>query len=82
MSKEKDQNLIIESWQLKDLYNRCKELKDLKLTNVSFVEIYTENQIKIMFPDCNVEIKECRFEYLNEDDSEWTTDDSSDADDV
>ena len=64
--KEKDQNLIIESWQLKDLYNRCKELKDLKLTNVSFVEIYTENQIKIMFPGCNVEIKQCKFDEFDQ----------------
>ena len=67
LSKEKDHNLIIGSWQLKDLYNRCKELKDLKLINVSFVEIYTENQIKIMFPDCNVEIKECDFDEFDQD---------------
>ena len=66
LSKEKDHNLIIGSWQLKDLYNRCKELKDLKLINVSFVEIYTENQIKIMFPGCNVEIKGCEFDEFDQ----------------
>ena len=58
--KEKDQNLIIESWQLKDLYNRCKELKDLKLTKIDFEDIFTEEEIKKILPDCNVEIKECR----------------------
>ena len=75
----------IEEDSLKDLSKGCKELKDLKLTKITFEDIFIEDQIKKMFPDCNVEINECSFQEEDEDDSEqWkTTDDSSsDADDV
>ena len=75
----------IEEDSLKDLSKGCKELKDLKLTKIAFEDIFIEDQIKKMFPDCNVEINECSFQEEDEDDSEqWTTtdDSSSDADDV
>ena len=75
----------IEEDSLKDLSKGCKKLKDLKLTKIAFEDIFIEDQIKKMFPDCNVEINECSFQEEDEDDSEqWTTtdDSSSDADDV
>ena len=65
-----DQSISKES--LEKLYKGCKELKDLKLTRVKFSDIYTEDELKKILPGCNVEIKECRFEHLYEDDSEWT----------
>ena len=75
----------IEEVSLKDLSKGCKELKDLKLTKITFEDIFIEDQIKKMFPDCNVEINECSFQEEDEDDLEqWTTTSisSSDADDV
>ena len=78
----------IEEDSLKDLSKGCKELKDLKLTKITFEDIFIEDQIKKMFPDCNVEINECSFQEEDEDDLEqWTTTSissisSSDADDV
>ena len=67
LSKEKDQDLILSFWHLKNLYKNCKELKDLKLTRVSFEEICNEAYIKRMFPGCNVEIKECEFDEFDQD---------------
>ena len=76
-------DLIICKEALEALYKECKELKDLKLTNVSFEDIFTEDEIKKILPGCNVEIKECYFKQVDdEDDYEWTTEDSSDSDDV
>ena len=69
--------LIIEKESLEELHKRCKELKDLKLTKVSFIDIFTEDEITNIFPDCNVEIKNCEFADLCPDSSE----DSSDSDD-
>ena len=46
---------------LEALYKSCKELKDLKLTKAFFEDIFTEDEIKKILPDCNVEIKECQF---------------------
>merc|ERR1712203_719107 len=43
-----------------------REKKDLKLTRFSF-DIYNEDQIKRMFPGCNVEIKECEFAEFDQD---------------
>ena len=60
----------IEEDSLKDLSKGCKELKDLKLTKITFEDIFIEDQIKKMFPDCNVEINECSFQEEDEDDSE------------
>ena len=87
MSKSSD--IAITEENLKDLYNSCKELKDLKLTKVMFEEIDTEDEVKKILPDCNIEIKECHFDglesddsFFDESDSEWTTNDSSDSDDV
>ena len=63
-------------------------MKELKHTNVIFEEIDTE-EVKKILPDCNIEIKECHFDglesddsFFDESDSEWTTNDSSDSDDV
>ena len=60
MSKSSD--IAITEENLKDLYNSCKELKDLKLTNVIFEEIDTEDEVKKILPDCNIDIKECYFD--------------------
>ena len=65
---------------LEALYKSCKELKDLKLTKAFFEDIFTEDEIKKILPDCNVEIKECKFEDL--DDSSRMSDDSYDSWDV
>ena len=71
-------DLTINKKSLKALYNGCKELKVLKLTKVRFEGIFTENEIKKILPDCNVEIKECQFKDL--DDISLYTEDSSDSD--
>ena len=55
----KSSDIAITEENLKDLYNSCKELKDLKLTKVMFEEIDTEDEVKKILPDCNIEIKEC-----------------------
>ena len=97
---------LISKKSLKALYKSCKELKDLKLTQVCFKGISDEYEIEEIFPDCKVEIKECAFDesddvslltddsydsdsdgwfhggWFDEDDSECTTDDTSDSDDV
>ena len=52
----------IEEDSLKDLSKGCKELKDLKLTNVIFEEIDTEDEVKKILPNCNFDIKECYFD--------------------
>ena len=57
-----DDDLTISRDNLKALYNGCRELKDLKLTKIDFRNMWTEDEIKEIFPDCNVEIKECHFE--------------------
>ena len=62
---------------LEAFYKGCKELKDLKLTRVKFRDLYTEDELKKILPGCNVEIKECQFDRLDEDDSEWTSADDS-----
>ena len=85
----KSSDIAITEENLKDLYKGCKELKDLKLTKVVFEEIDTKHEVKKILPDCNIEIKECHFDglesddsFFDESDSEWTTNDSSDSDDV
>ena len=55
----KSSDIAITEENLKDLYNSCKELKDLKLTKVMFEEIDTVDEVKKILPDCNIEIKEC-----------------------
>ena len=77
-------DISISKESMEALYKGCKELKDLKLTKIEFKGIFTEDEMKKILPDCNVEIKECHFEDLDEDESEpeWTTDDSSDSNDV
>ena len=71
-----------EHWILKEsleeLYKRCKDLKDLKFTKVSFENLTTEDAVKSIFPGCNVEIKNCEFLYIpSGDTSEEESDDSS-----
>ena len=58
----KSSDIAITEENLKDLYNSCKELKDLKLTNVIFEEIDTEDEVKKILPNCNFDIKECYFD--------------------
>ena len=58
-------DLSINKESLEALYKGCKELKDLKLTKVLFEDVSTEDEIKKILPDCNVEIKECHFEELD-----------------
>ena len=55
-------DITITKESLEELYTGCKELKDLKLTKVYLQEMYTEDEIKKILPDCNVETKECIFE--------------------
>ena len=87
-------NLQINRENLEELHNSCKELKDLKLSNISFKDILTENDITELFPNCDVEVSECEYETMDEDDSvseyetmdeddsdsDWTADDSPDSD--
>ena len=64
-------DLIINKENFEALYKGCKELKDVKLTKVLFEDISNENEIKKILPDCNVEIKECKFEdWITESESE------------
>ena len=51
-------NLLI-TWSLEELSKKCKKLKELKIINAYLFS--DEDEIKKMFPDCNVEIKECKF---------------------
>ena len=71
-------NLIISEEGLEALREGCKELKDLKLTRVSFEDILTEDEIKKILPECNVEINDCEFPEI--DDSSWMSNDSYDSD--
>ena len=89
-------NLQINRENLEELHNSCKELKDLKLSNISFKDILTENDITELFPNCDVEVSECEYETMDEvdsdsdwtdetmdeddSDSDWTADDSPDSD--
>ena len=74
-------DIIINKENFEALYKGCKELKDVKLTKVLFEDISNENEIKKILPDCNVQIKECEFDDLDNSSSSWITDDSSDSDD-
>ena len=55
----KASDIAITEKNLKDLYNSCKELKELKLTKVIFEEIDTKDEVEKILPDCNIKIKEC-----------------------
>ena len=50
--------IFIPMESLEALYKGCKELKDLKLTKIYFEDTFTEEEIKKILPDCNVELKE------------------------
>jgi len=52
-------DLEINRKSLKELRKGCKELKDLKLFQILCKSNNAEDDIKKIFPDCNVEIKEC-----------------------
>ena len=51
-------DLNIDKWILEKLQKDCKELKDLKLSKVCFWNIHSEDEIKKILPDCNVELVE------------------------
>ena len=51
-------DLEINRKSLEELRKGCKELKDLKLFQI-WQSNNAEDDIKKIFPDCNVEIKEC-----------------------
>ena len=55
-------NILISKESLKELRKHCKELNVLKLTKVTFLEIFDEDDIKKIFPYCNVETTECEFD--------------------
>ena len=76
---DNNQDLFINKESLEALYRCCKELKDLKFTKVMFLDIFTQDDIKKIFPDCNVELKECEFDEESLDDSSWMSDDSYDS---
>ena len=71
-------DIEIDKKDLEKLSKGCKELKDLKLAKIRFEDIFAENDIKNIFPNCNLEIKECAYDHPHEDD---TSDDFSDTDD-
>ena len=54
-------NINISEEGLEALREGCKELRDLKLTKVTFEDILTEDEIKKILPECNVEINDCEF---------------------
>ena len=55
-------NILISKESLKELHKHCKELNVLKLTKVTFLDIFDEDDIKKIFPYCNVETTECEFD--------------------
>ena len=55
-------NILISKESLKELRKHCKELNVLKLTKVTFLEIFDEDDIKKILPYCNVETTECEFD--------------------
>ena len=52
--------IYIDEEDLEELSKRCKKLKDLKIIEAFLYP--DENEIKKMFPNCNVEIIECKFQ--------------------
>ena len=46
---------------LDELSISCKELKELKITGFVFDDFLEESEINEMFPNCNVELKDCLF---------------------
>ena len=67
-------DLTLTEENLKALQKGCRELKVLNLTKVGFKGISTENEIKKILPDCNVEIKECHLEDEDEELSLYSSD--------
>ena len=53
-------NLYFAPQVLYQLSKGCKELKDLKISKAKF-RLYNEEEVKEMFPNCNVDIKESQF---------------------
>ena len=76
------QYILISKESLKELRKHCKELNVLKLTKVTFLEIFDEDDIKKIFPYCNVETTECEFDngYYYNHDSDSDSDNSSNDD--
>ena len=86
-------DLTLTEENLKALHKGCRELKVLNLTKVGFKGISTENEIKKILPDCNIEIKECHLEdeelslYSSDSDNqesnaEGASEESDDSDDL
>ena len=45
--------------KLEFLSKTCKDLKDLKITNAYLPEFTSKSKVKEMFPNCNLELKNC-----------------------
>ena len=56
---------MFEKAYLEFLSNACKELKDLKITNVYFRDFTTESEVKEIFPNCKLELKKCGDAMVN-----------------
>ena len=53
---------------LESLSECCKELKNLKLTKICFVDahVYPKSEVMKLFPNCNVDIKNCvKYKYYS-----------------
>ena len=53
-------NLYFSQQSLQELSKRCKELKVLKISKAKF-RLYNVKEVKEMFPNCNVDIKQSQF---------------------
>ena len=74
------QYILISKESLKELRKHCKELNVLKLTKVTFLDIFDEDDIKKIFPYCNVETTECEFDngfHDSDSDSDSSSNDDS-----
>ena len=73
-------NILISKESLEELRKHCKELNVLKLTKVTFLDIFDEDDIKKIFPYCNVETTECEFDngfHDSDSDSDSSSNDDS-----
>ena len=57
---------IIEKKNLKKIFKMFKNLKELTIINCK-IDVYEEYEVEEILPNCNVEIKECRFVQACED---------------
>ena len=75
---------ISESEGLECLVEECKELKNLKFTKLWFYDLETKEDVENMFPNCNVEFKNCKFgpNWDEHDSNSESNNDSDENDDV